>query len=315
MSYQVISVPNSGSLTNRRLTIAVSNIHVRESDIFSSAIGSPTISGERHQQITTLLNYAIETQYRVDLIVLPEVSVPHSYLSEMQRFCRLRQIGLIFGMEHRLIPEEKEHHTDLGTAYNHVVTLLPYRRNHWFKQCRTHIRLKRHYAPREEQELHNRRVCVPTDTEPYPLFHWRGSYFTVFNCYELANVEDRALFRSKIDFMVTVEWNPDTNYFSNIAESSARDLHCFFIQVNTAQYGDSRIVSPSKSEKLNILRTKGGKNETLLIQDLNIGALRDFQLLAPSGQSADDRFKITPPNFNYDEIDLRVADQVPPQPS
>lgn len=192
MSYDVISIPNSGSLTNGKLSIAVSNIHVRESDIFASATGSPNVSGERHQRITTLLNYALETTHQVDLIVLPEVSVPHSYLSEMQRFCRRRQIGLVFGLEHHLIAEKKENPTDLGTAYNHVVTLLPRRRGRWFKECVTHTRLKRHYAPGEEQELRNRRVCVPTDIEPYPLFHWRGVYFTVFNCYELANVVDRA---------------------------------------------------------------------------------------------------------------------------
>jgi hypothetical protein len=33
-----------------------------------------------------------------------------------------------------------------------------------------------------------------------------------------------------------------------------------------------------------------------------------------SHQIGDERFKITPPNFSHAEIDLRVADQVPPQP-
>ena len=65
---------------------------------------------------------------------------------------------------------------------------------------------------------------------------------------------------------------------------------------------------------MNLLRSKGGKNETLLIQDLNIGALREFQLLAPSGQSADKRFKITPPKFNHNEIHLRVSNGTPPAP-
>ncbi len=122
------------------------------------------------------------------------------------------------------------------------------------------------------------------------------------------------MFRSKIDFMVTAEWNADTNYFSNIAESSARDLHCYFVQVNTAQYGDSRIVSPSKTNMMNLLRTKGGKNETLLIQDLDIASLRTFQTLATSGQSADDRFKITPPNFSHVEVDNRIANLRPFDP-
>ena len=136
MSYQVISIPNSGSLRNGRLSIAVSNIHVQISDVFASATGSPNLASPRHNRITELINAALRTTHHVDLIVLPEVSVPHSYLGMMQRFCRQHQIGLIFGMEHRLIPEEKERPSDLGTAYNHVVTLLPCRRNRWYKECR-----------------------------------------------------------------------------------------------------------------------------------------------------------------------------------
>jgi hypothetical protein len=312
MSYEIFQIPNSGSLIDGKLSIAVSNVHVQESNIFSSATGSPNVSGSRHSRLITLLNQALEVDGRVDLLILPEVSVPHSYLPLMQRFCRMRQIGLIFGLEHRLISHERPASSDIGTAYNHVVTLLPNRQFGLFRTCHTHRRLKRHYAPGETRELLDRRVALPSGPrEPYPLFHWRGVYLTVFNCYELANVEDRSKFRSKIDFMVTVEWNPDTNYFSNLAESTARDLHCYFVQVNTSQYGDSRIVSPSKSDRMNLLRTKGGKNETLLVGELNIEALRQFQSLAPSGQSGHDHFKMTPPDFSLDEIDNRVANRRP----
>jgi hypothetical protein len=316
MSYEVFQIPNSGSPIDGKLSIAVSNVHVRETDIFASATGAPNVSDSRHSRLITLLNRALEIDGRVDLIILPEVSIPHSYLPLMQRFCRLRQVGLIFGLEHRLVDHERPTSSDLGTAYNHVVTLLPNRQFGLFRTCNTHLRLKRHYAPGETHELLDRRIALPSrPREPYPLFHWRGVYFTVFNCYELANVEDRSRFRSKIDFMVTVEWNLDTNYFSNLAESTARDLHCYFIQVNTSQYGDSRIVSPGKTDQMNLLRTKGGKNETLLVGDIDIAALRQFQSLAPSGQAGSGHFKMTPPDFSLEEIDNRVANLRPFDPS
>ena len=311
MSYDVISIENSGELRNGVLSIAVSNIHVHESDIFASATGHPNLSDAKYRRITSLLDNALKTEHHVDLIILPEVSVPHSYLGMMQRFCRRREVGLIFGMEHRLVTHECPEPTDIGTGYNHVVTLLPCRRRRWFKECRTHTRLKRHYSPAETQGLLDRRVALPSPMQPYQLFHWRESYFTVFNCYELANIEDRAQFRSKIDFMVTAEWNPDTNYFANIAESTARDLHCYFVQVNTSQYCDSRIVSPTKTEKMDLLRTKGGKNEAVLIEDLDIVGLRAFQAMAASGQRSDGRFKITPPDFDLDEVDNRIANGPP----
>ena len=312
MSYEVIQIQNSGFLKNGKLSIAVSNVHVQEQNIYHSATGTPNASDERHSRLVKLLNRSLEEQPGVDLIILPEVSVPHSHLYLMQRFSRIHEIGIICGLEHRLVEHERPEPTNIGTGYNHVVTILPYRRFGVYRTCQTHTRLKRHYAPGEKQELLNRRVALPTTPkQPYPLFHWRGAYFTVFNCYELANVEDRALFRSKIDFMVTVEWNPDTNYFSNLAESTSRDLHCFFIQVNTSQYGDSRIVSPATTQQMDILRTKGGKNETLLIQDINIGALRAFQTLAPSGQRTDRSFKPIPPDFSHEEVAIRQTGQKP----
>ena len=47
-----------------------------------------------------------------------------------------------------------------------------------------------------------------------------------------------------------------------------------FIQVNTSEYGDSRIMKPSKSVEKNMVVVKGGKNSTILIDDLDIDSLR-----------------------------------------
>ena len=112
-----------------------------------------------------------------------------------------------------------------------------------------------------------------------------------------------------VDFLIAVEWNLDTNYFSNIAESSARDLHCYFVQVNTTQYGDSRIVSPQCTEMMNILRTKGGINETLLIGELDIHELRNFQNLSQAGQKSNGKYKMTPPEFCISTLERRMRDE------
>lgn len=37
--------------------------------------------------------------------------------------------------------------------------------------------------------------------------------------------------------------------------------HCYCIQVNSSDYGDSRITKPSKSEEMDEIRTKGGKKQ------------------------------------------------------
>ena len=85
--------------------------------------------------------------------------------------------------------------------------------------------------------------------------------------------------------------------YSNIMESLSRDLHCYCIQVNSSDYGDSRITKPSKTEKRDILRTKGGKNNTVLIDNVNILDLRNFQIKEYELQKQDKQFKPTPPDF------------------
>ena len=85
--------------------------------------------------------------------------------------------------------------------------------------------------------------------------------------------------KSKVDFIVATELNSDTNYYSDIAGSWVRDIHSFFIQVNTSEYGDSRIMKPSKSVEKNMVVVKGGKNSTILIDDLDIDSLENSNCL------------------------------------
>ncbi len=140
----------------------------------------------------------------------------------------------------------------------------------------------------------------------YQLFQWRGASFAIYNCYELANLEDRALFKAKVDFVVCSEFNPDINYFSNIVEAAARDLHCYLIQVNSAQFGDSRIVSPSKTEKLNPLRLKGGDNQNFLTMVLPLQKLRAHQSKGYGLQKESDDYKPTPPGFARTHAKARI---------
>ena len=95
-----------------------------------------------------------------------------------------------------------------------------------------------------------------------------------------------------------IEWNKDIHYFSNIIESLSRDLHCYCIQVNSSDYGDSRIVKPARTEEKDIIQTKGGENSTVLIGEIDIKLLRDFQMKQGALQAQDKSFKTTPPDFD-----------------
>ena len=287
------------------LRIAVGHLTVDEKNIEGSFMGSPNVSRQRKKVLSELLNDVVKhgvrhPEQRVDLLVLPEVSVPHRWATFITRWAKDHQVGVICGLEHRV--------DDRSRAWNELLAALPFRGTNGSKECAPIRRLKKHYSPEEEFQLTNNRLAVPNlrAKSRYQLFQWRGASLAVYNCYELASLEDRCLFKGKVDFIVCSEFNKDVNYFSNIVESAARDLHCYVVQVNSAQFGDSRVVSPSKTEKLNPLRIKGGDNQTFLTMRLPLQQLRSHQLKRYGLQKDSKEYKPTPPDFAAAEIEKRI---------
>lgn len=73
------------------------------------------------------------------------------------------------------------------------------------------------------------------------------------------------------------EWNADINYYADIVGLWVRDVHCYFIQCNTSGYGNPCIMKLAKTEDSRMVMVKGGKNSAVLVDDLDIEKLRDFQ--------------------------------------
>lgn len=301
--YDEIHMGLNTSDLHESIQIALANIPVLKSRIEASYLDKPDLSRKRLKPFATLLNeisrYRNARGEKIDLLVFPEVSVPHAWESMIVAWARKHRIGVVCGLEHRV--------NRGGYARNEVLAALPYLagNHHW--ACTPVRRLKRLYSPEEMFILINESLKIPKNQDPYQLFRWRGASFAIYNCYELASIEDRGLFKGKVDFIIGTEFNRDVQYFSNIVESAARDLHCYVIQVNDSQFGDSRVVSPSKSEKMSPLRIKGGENLTFLTMSLNLKALRDHQRKGYGLQKESDAFKPTPPGFKRQDLLFRIG--------
>ena len=281
-----------------KLKIGLANIKIAQEDLEASYKPgrNPNLSFKRQKDLFKLLNIA--KQEKCSLFILPELSIPYRWLPFMVNYSRNHQMGLIFGMEYWIVRNESK------IAYNFVVTALPIRNEDKYKTCCVSIRCKNHYSPLEKIELKRAFLNIP-QIKPfcYDLFKWRGSQFSVYNCYELADITHRSIFRSELDFLVACVLNRDLNYFTPIIESIVKDLHCFVIQVNCSDYGDSRIIQPTKKEQMDILRVSGGSNSTLLTGDLEIKKLREFQNLDFSPN--DKAYKPTPPGFDNKKVEVR----------
>jgi hypothetical protein len=292
-----ISISNTKSII--KLDIALANIQFKESNWKKSIEQNPNLSINRYQELSHILNLVEKEE--AGLFVMPEYSVPYNWIPMLLGYSKNHKRNLIFGGEILRFND---------IAYNFVFNILPIEINN-INDAFLIPRIKNHYAPEEVRMIKELRYKVPPNNlNVYDLIHFNGYYYTIFYCYELANITHRSQFKSKIDFLVTTENNKDVNYFSNIVGSCSRDLHCYFVQCNSSQYGDSRITQPSKTHKKNKLKIKGGKNHTILVESINISDIRDFQKrLNLYRNQDDDRYKPTPPDYNIDFVYKRINNE------
>jgi len=287
--------PEETKSAKKQIKIGIANLQLSEKDYKASyeKFRSPNISFERLMRLNDVLNLSKEEF--CEYLILPELSIPQIWLPFMINFSRRHQIGLIFGIEYWIVN---------NVAYNFIITTMPFEDEDKYKSCCISIRNKNHYAPKEEESLLEEGLSLPSKLiKEYHLIQWNCIQFSSYSCFELADIRHRGLFRSKLDILFACEWNKDIKYFSNIMESSIRDLHCYAVQVNNPKYGDSRILQPTKSESMNVIQVKGGENNTILTATLDIEKLRKYQWKTrPRDNSL---FKPVPPGFDKEEIDRR----------
>ena len=288
-----IEMVSVGAVRQGKLRIAVANIELKSSNFEQLVKGKPNRSYARYKSLSHIINTAISE--KADMLVLPEACVPIEWLPAMIRTCTKNNMALVTGIEH-IIYEDR--------VYNYTAVVLPYDEV-GYRCAVLSFHLKNHYAPHEAELIHGYRL-KEVSGDGYELYHWRDCWFPVYCCFELASIEDRALFSSYADLVVAVEWNKDVNYYSNILESLSRDLHCYCVQVNSSDYGDSRITMPSKTEMKDIIKTKGGNNATVLVGTVDLEKLRDFQLQEYNLQKMNREFKPTPPLFDKDIVKKKI---------
>lgn len=289
--------------TNRKnkFKIAVANTMLYDSDFENVLRDSPNRKYKRYCELVKMVNEAIKNN--VDILVMPEGYVPFEWLPILSRTCAKNQMAIVTGVEHLKLKIS----TGENNVYNLTAVILPYVEED-YKFAYIHFHPKKYFAPHEKTAIDSYR-CNAIEGNEYQLFCWNDLWFPVYCCYELTSITDRALFQSYADAVIAVEWNKDTNYYSSIMESLSRDLHCYCIQVNTSKYGDSRIIQPTKTEEKDILNVKGGITSTILIDNIDVEALRNFQLKGNLLQMSSHKgipFKPTPPNFEYDILQDKI---------
>jgi len=283
---------------NANPKIAFANTQVDEVSIVKSIRKTPDLSIQRYRKIASILKKArVE---KADILLFPEFFMPINLLSSIARFSQKNEMLTVVGLEHLTID---------SVSFNFVVTCLPITVNGILDAVIV-IRLKNHYAPIEELLIEGNHCLVPKPSVyRYDLFIWKNIYFSTYYCFELANSLHRSLLKAKIDLLIGIEWNKDTSYYSNIVEAVSRDLHSYVAQVNTSQFGDSRLTRPVESARKDLLRLKGGINDAILVSKINIESLREFQRKKFSITHHLKEFKPLPPDFALVDVLKRIENK------
>lgn len=299
------------------LKVGVSSISISDKDILEQLGNEKKLSLDKKEKIVYILNQAKIN--KVKFLVFSELSIPIELLKLLSEFSRVNDIVITGGLEYILCNFLRYNDSVKRFAYNCLFTILPFYHRSWknntsYKTSFIKLRLKNDYSPGEINTLLGRRFSVPKVSlfeKKYDLFSWNGIFFTNFNCFELADIEARGLFKNYVDIISASVYNKDLTYFKNIVDSTSRDLHTYVIQSNSSKYGDSLIIRPTKKDLALLGVVGGGSNPILLVNDIDIRKLREFQLyeLIEQEKRKED-FKFTPPGINPDIVRLRIQDKV-----
>lgn len=248
--------------------VAVVNTKIEEDDILDYLDDYDlALSLKAKSSLFKILNAAHEEH--AEFIVFPEFYLPIAWLYDVAKFAVEKNMNVITGLQYI---------TTNKAAFNNVCTIIPYRLSKRFVSGQIQFREKNFYAPKEKIALSKKGyICKDNGTPFYYVYDCEDYSFTSILCYEFTDIHSRAVMKSKVDLLFVPQLNRDTNYFSSIVDSAARDLHCFVVQANTSVYGDSRVTAPYRTLDKNILQVKGGETDVVMIGKIEIDKLIKYR--------------------------------------
>ncbi len=211
----------------------------------------------------------IENEKRpVDYILFPESFLPLSWIKLIDKFSRETLTTIVTGIRYVVYK---------GAVFNLVATEIPYFDQNMHKQSLIVIRDKNIMPLKERNILHDSGYIIKDkDVYDYVLFKKDNVNFAPLICYEATDIDARSLFKNKTNYIFTIAFNQDVNYFNSIGMSTSRDLFCFYIECNSSKFG-STAYAPYKNKYIPIASDKGNAREHMQIVFTNLNALNEYK--------------------------------------
>lgn len=281
-----------GESSAQKVGIAVANWLTSDSEWEGAARGKPVTTHERLDRMVDFINKVAGHKPLPSIIVMPELSIPRSFLQIIIPRLERSGISLIAGLEYAAPRGQSNKRLNQALVTRFVGAGFG-----------SHQVLQTKNEPAwSERELLQRLVGAslqkPSQYPDVPVFGAKGLLFAVLICSDLGNPSFRTVHQGGIDALFCVEWNRDLPSFESIVEATTLDLHCFVVQANNRQFGDSRIRGPFKKPHMrDVVQLKGGAHDYFVVAEIDPTALRKFQSDALPDLSDSAEFKPFPVGF------------------
>lgn len=282
-----------GASGDRPMHLGITSLKTTKESWEAAAAGRPDRSTARYGRLATIVNLAIRARPRPTHLLLPELSLPESWLETVSQILLESEISLIAGLDYQHYGEK-----EIGSSAALVLRdgRLGFASSLQIRQPKLLA------APGEEEDLHRSFGKQWKDwrhaPDPHPVYAHEGIHFGVLVCSELQNIGHRARFQGEVDLLAILSWNQDLETFSALVESASLDVHAYIALVNNRAYGDSRVRAPRKADyERDLCRVRGGENEQLVVVKIDPADLRAQQSRATRWRKPRDKYKPAPEGF------------------
>ncbi|WP_294883296.1 MULTISPECIES: reverse transcriptase domain-containing protein [unclassified Sulfurimonas] len=273
----VVEVRNKKLTHCKSVDVAITNFEVKDEYWKKSVREQPIKNLDRFITIQHMVNEAVRK--KPNYLIFPELSMPQEWAWFISQKLLANNISLITGVEY-IHTVEKTSELNQKIVHNSIMMFL-ISDNIGFNYMKYFRQDKLVGAYLESIELKNiaNIDLKPDDKHKEKKIYKHGDfYFSSLICNELTDIENRFDLRGNIDCLFAIEWNRDIKSFNALVESSSLDIHSYIVQVNNRNYGDSRIRAPYKDDwDRDVVQVRGGKHDYLIVGEINIEKLREFQ--------------------------------------
>lgn len=256
-----------------------------------------SLEEERHaiREIRQHLAFFGGSERQPDIVVLPELSVPVGFEWNLHKAAEKLESIIISGFDYEI----KTSHPDPAVS-NRALVIVPSKIRGKQIGLRTESRWvgKSYPAPGEERRLQGIRygnVDFIKDPIVWVFLSSDLGNFAVAICYDFMDLDRLVMYRSKIQTLLVLAYNRDTNSFDHISEALGRMLFCNVVVCNCGYYGGSHAISPYREPYMRTIYRHSGQNlPNAQLIELPLADLAAYQ---KSGQN--EKFKSLPPGFSH----------------